>query len=185
MLLLQGNPINRLEMKEFYICFIVGARSLGSTLSFCDDKSELTSFQKQAVITLFEKRGKDKRFIKNWRLISLLDVDFKITSNTLVERLKTVINKLTAYDQTAHVKGCYIGESIRVIQGLIDFPDLEEQEGLIFSSDMEKALNSVYHNFLFSVLMKFGIGLYFNQWVKSLSYGSESCIMFKRLFSVA
>ena len=86
------------------------------TLNFCHDKGDLTSSQQQAVITLIEKRGKDKRFIKNWRPISLLKVDIKIDSKALAGRLKKVINKLIAYDQTAYVKRCYIGESITVIQ---------------------------------------------------------------------
>ena len=47
--------------------------------------------------------------------------------------LKKVINKLIAYDQTVYVKGPYIGGSIRVIRDLIDFADLEEQEGQNFS----------------------------------------------------
>ena len=61
------------------------------------------------MITLIEKRGKDKRFIKNWRPIALLNVDVKITSTVLAVRLKKVINKLIAYDQTVYVKGSYIG----------------------------------------------------------------------------
>ena len=73
-------------------------------------------------------------------------------------RLKKAINKLIAYDQTAYVQGRYTGESIRVIQDLIDFADLEEEEGLIFSSDLDKVFDSVDHNFLFSVLRKFGFG---------------------------
>ena len=122
------------------------------TLNFCHDKGELTSSQKQAVITLIEKRGKgkrftyfycekgkDKRFIKNWRLISLLNVDVKMASKALAVRLKKVIDKLIAYDQTAYVKWRYIGESIRVIQDLIDFADLEEQEDLIFSFGLRES----------------------------------------------
>ena len=71
---------------------------------------ESTSSQKQAVITVIEKRGKDKRFIKNWRPISLLNVDVKIVFKALAVRLKKVTNKLMTYDQTAYVKRRYIGE---------------------------------------------------------------------------
>ena len=98
------------------------------------------------MITLIEKRGKDKRSINNWRPISLLNIVVKIASKVLAVRLKKVIHKLIAYDHAAYVKGCYIQESIKVIQDLIDFADLEEQEGPIFPS--------VDHNVLFSVLRK-------------------------------
>ena len=142
------SPGNDGLTKEFYACFFTEVGSLlVSTLNFCHDKSELTSSQKQAVITLIEKSGKDKRFIKNWRPISFLNVDLKIASKALTVRLKKVIDELIAYDQTANVSVRYIGESIRVIQDLINFADPKEQEGLIFSSDLEKAFDSVNHNF--------------------------------------
>ena len=41
----------------------------------------LSNSQKQAVITLVEKKGKGQRLIKNWRPISLINVDTKIINN--------------------------------------------------------------------------------------------------------
>ena len=41
-----------------------------------------------AVIKLIEKKDRDKRYMKNWRPISLLNVDTKITSKTLAAKLK-------------------------------------------------------------------------------------------------
>ena len=43
---------------------------------------ELSTFQKQAVIEILEKKDKDKRFIKNWRPILLLNTDMKIISKS-------------------------------------------------------------------------------------------------------
>ena len=40
------------------------------------EKDEMS--QKQAVITLIEKKGKDRSYIENWRPISLVNVDTKI-----------------------------------------------------------------------------------------------------------
>ena len=54
--------------------FVFGGE-LGSfvvrTLNFCHEVGELTSSQRQAVISVIEKKDKDKRYIKNWRPISL------------------------------------------------------------------------------------------------------------------
>ena len=52
---------------------------------------QLSVSQRQAVIKLIEKKGRDKRFIKNWRPISLLNVDTKLISKALSERLKNVL----------------------------------------------------------------------------------------------
>ena len=38
---------------------------------------------RQAVIKLIEKKERDKRFIKNWRPNSLLNVDYKIIAKAL------------------------------------------------------------------------------------------------------
>ena len=39
---------------------------LVKTLNYSYDEGELSSSQKQAVITLIEKKDKDKRYIRNW-----------------------------------------------------------------------------------------------------------------------
>ena len=44
------------------------------------DKKEMSLSQKQAIITLIEKKGKDKSYLENWRPISLIIVDAKIAS---------------------------------------------------------------------------------------------------------
>ena len=43
------------------------------------DKKKLSTSQRQAVIKLIEKKESDKRFIKNWRPISLLNVTIKLS----------------------------------------------------------------------------------------------------------
>ena len=50
------------------------------------------------IIKLIEKKT-DKRFIKNWRPISLLNVDQKIISEVLSEKLKKVLPDLISSQQ--------------------------------------------------------------------------------------
>ena len=44
--------------------------------------------QKRVVITLIEKKEKDRTFIENWRPISLANVDAKIMSKVIASRIK-------------------------------------------------------------------------------------------------
>ena len=60
-----------------------------------------------------KKKDRDKRFIKNWRPISLLNVDLKIISKALSEKLKEVLPDLISSQQRAYVKNRQIGQSGR------------------------------------------------------------------------
>lgn len=77
---------------EFYLVFwpIVG-KHLIDCFNYAHDHGALSNSQKQALITLLEKKGKDKRLIKNWRPISLINVDAKIASKTLAKRLEPIL----------------------------------------------------------------------------------------------
>ena len=64
--------------KEFYVCFFDKLGPLlRNSLNFSLEKRELSTSQKHVVTTLIEKKDRDRRFIKNWRPISLLNVDLK------------------------------------------------------------------------------------------------------------
>ena len=75
----------------------------------------MSSSQKQAVITLIEKKGKDRTFLENWRPISLVNVDAKIMSKVIASRIKNVLPGIIHHNQTGYVKDRFIGETIRSI----------------------------------------------------------------------
>ena len=66
---------------EFYRPFwhILGNLMIDS-LNYSYDYGELSNSQKEAIITLIEKKDKDKRDLSNWRPIALINVDVKIGS---------------------------------------------------------------------------------------------------------
>ncbi|KAL9975996.1 hypothetical protein ACROYT_G013225 [Oculina patagonica] len=74
---------------EFYKTFwdLLG-QQLTDTLNYSYLHGELSNTQKQAIIKLIEKKERDRRYIKNWRPISLLNVDVKIASRAIALRLE-------------------------------------------------------------------------------------------------
>ena len=87
---------------EFYIKFWDHIKNIFlCSVKYSFEVGFLSSSQRQAIIKLIEKRDKDKRFISNWRPISLLNVDTKIISKCLATRLVPVLPSIISSDQTA------------------------------------------------------------------------------------
>ena len=70
----------------------------------CFERGEMSSSQKQAVITLTEKKGKDRSSLENWWPISLVNVDAKIMSKVLATRIKNVLPDIIHHNQSGFVK---------------------------------------------------------------------------------
>ena len=60
------------DIKEYYI----------KSINFSFQNGELTELQKQSIITLLPKNGKDNLLLENWKPISLLNVDYKKNSKS-------------------------------------------------------------------------------------------------------
>ena len=83
------------------------------------------------MITLIENKVKDKRFLKNWRPISLIDVDAKVASKSLALRVRKVLNSFIHNDQTAYLKDRYIGESVRLISDILEYTNDNDIEAIL------------------------------------------------------
>ena len=99
-------------------------------------------------ITLIGKEDRDKRILKNWRPISLINVDAKTASKALALRVSNVIHERVHSDQTAYVKTRYIGESIRIVDDILEYPECNEVPSILFTAGFEKAFDSIDHTFI-------------------------------------
>ena len=126
------------DIKQFYI----------NSINYSYQNGKLTELQTQSMISLIPKPGKDNSFLENWRPICLLNVDYKIATKAIANRVKKVLPKLFHNSQIGFMKGRYIGENIRQIFEVLEHAEEQEIPGLIFFSDFEKAFDSVDHDFL-------------------------------------
>ena len=127
-----------------------------------------------------KKKGKDKRFIKNWRPITLLNVGFKIASEALAERLKKILPLLISHEQAAYVKDRFLWETGRLISDIIEVSDVFNIDGFLVTMHIEKASDSLNHSFLLAVLKKFGCGTSFIKWIEAILNKQESCVINNR-----
>ena len=118
------SPGNDGLTKEFYETFWEEIKiSLCNSITRSCQNGELSTSQRPAVIKLIEKKDKDKKLIKNWRPLSLLNVDTKLISKVLAERLKNVLPSLISKNETAYVKGRFISEGGRLISDILEISD--------------------------------------------------------------
>ena len=73
--------------KDFYQTFWQDVKIFFNSLQEYKQLKYLCTSQRQAIIKLLEKPNKDKRYISNWRPISLLNLDQKIISKALAIKL--------------------------------------------------------------------------------------------------
>ena len=130
-------------------------------------------FHKDKLSSSSLRKNRDKRYIKNWRPVSLLNV----VNKTISSKLKTVSPTLISSQQTAYVKKRFIGGSDRLISDIIEISGCFSITGFLVTMDIEKAFDSLDHSFLISVLKKFGFGKNFITWIEILLKDQQSCFI--------
>ena len=105
---------------EFYVAFwdfLGGDRVNVFNVSL--EAGLLPFSQREVLIALIFKKG-DRLEQKNWRPISLLNVDYKLCARVLAGRLLKVIATVVAPDHTCGVPGCYIGENVAFLRDVVE-----------------------------------------------------------------
>ena len=141
------------------------------------EKKKLSTSQRLAVIKLKEKKERDKRFIKNWCPISLLNVDYQFIAKALATRFKETLPKVISFQQMAHLRNRFIGEGGRLISDILEMSESLNLKVYIVTVDIEKASDSLSHSLLLVCLKKYGHGNYFTKWVQMLLECQESYIV--------
>ena len=152
-------------------------KTMVNSFNYGFQKGELSISQRQSVIRLIPKKNKNLLYLKNWRPISLLNLDYKIASKALALRLKKVLSAIVNNAQTGYVEGRFIGENIRLISDILNFTADQEIEGIALFIDFEKAFDSLEWEYLFKALDIFQFGPDFKTWVKILYTNISSCVI--------
>ena len=137
--------------------------------------NQLADSQYKGIITLLYKNG-EREDIKNWRPITLLNVDYKIVSKILANRLKQVLPKIIDSDQKGFVQGRQIFEGNRLLQDIIDYVDMTDDEGAIIFLDQQKAFDRSEWGWVDLCTDHFNFGQKFRDWISMLFKYAKTCI---------
>ena len=118
------------------------------------------------------KKG-DPREIRNYRPITLLNVDYKIMAHALVARLKAVIDDIVSKEQLGFVPGREIHESTLFLKLLQAKMEEDDVEGLIIALDWEKAFDRVSWDYLHQATEALGFGPYMRGWMHHIGLPAQ------------
>ena len=162
---------------EFYKRFwdVVG-EDVVKSINNAFDKGELSICQKRGIITLLPKKDKPTDVLNNLRPVTLLNVDYKIATKVIANRLAKVLPDIISPNQTGYVKNRYIGENVRLISDVIDYTKAKQTHGIALFLDFKKAFDSIEWEYLHKVLDVFNFKRDFKRWVKVFYTDISSCV---------
>ena len=134
------------------------------------------SMKTSATRLVYKKKG-DVKNLKNWRPISLLNVDYKICSKAITMRLSKVLDSIIDPDQTCSVPGRTITHNVTLSRDVLDYIERTDETGILVSLDQEKAFDRVNRAFLMNVLKRFGFGPEFLKWITTFYSGANMRII--------
>jgi hypothetical protein len=146
-------------------------------LNNCLSDGVMPDTLRQAIITLLFKKN-DPEYLKNWRPISLLNVDYKILTKVLVNRVKPVMSSVVDSDQCCSVPGRSSEDNATILRDITDYLEVHERQACAFlSMDQEKAFDYVDWDFLGRVLAKMNFGPKLRAMIKCIYTDIQSAIL--------
>ena len=131
---------------------------------------------RMGIVTLLEKKGKDRLDIANWRPITLLNIDYKLLTKALGQRLKIVLPSLIKKDQNGFIPGGNIFFSAHTVRDILFYCKKENIDLILLALDYTKAFDSVNFDFIHKTFETFNFGEIFKKWIKIIYNGGKSCI---------
>lgn len=129
----------------------------------------------EAAITLIHKQGLEETDVRNYRPISLLNIDYKVYASILANRLKDFLSDYIQEDQVGFLPNRHLKDNIRILMNLIEFYDKNpgRQVGLTFF-DAEKGFDNLNWEFLIAVLKEINFGNKFIEAIKGIYKNQRS-----------
>ena len=169
---------------EFYLTtWEIIKREFTEMVKFAIDiELELGQSQSKGILKLVPKDG-DLSYLKNWRPISLLNIDYKCIAKILANRLKNVLHKVVSKEQFCSVEGRSIVKCNTLIRDIVYYINENDLECALINLDWSKAFDRVDLSFMFKTMSRMGFNEAFIRKVKMLYNGSLSAICINGMIS--
>ena len=132
--------------------------------------------QAEGVLLIYclKRVSKDSFLIKNWRPIVLLNVDLKIWSKAIANRLEET-TELIGLQQTGFIKNRSIFSNILTTMEVVSYVKKKNKPGIIVTIDFSKCLDRVEFSSIRGAFKYFGFGDSFIQMMFLLFTNLQLC----------
>ena len=139
--------------------------------------NKMADSHRESVITILPKDGKDLSDIKNWRPITLTNCDAKILTKALSNRISPILDTIIDPSQTAYIPGRSVMDNIRANRFVKNYCKTNKIDAVLASLDARKAFDSVNHEYIDTVLEKYGFGPNFRKYFRIIYNDLSAKIM--------
>ena len=159
---------SRKTKKNFHSFFTVFIQRLFVMYNQILSEKRLSKRWTNEILTLLFKKKNDKNDLKNYRFIIIMNVNYKIFTEILMQRFVKAFDSVIEEHQSIFLFEKFIDDNIRTIQRIIAKHKDAQQKVVIVFFDQKKIYDRVSHEFLWTALKKLEIFVRFIFWVKLL-----------------
>jgi len=125
---------------------------------FNSELDRLSDSQRIGVITLLCKDASKADTLSAWRPITLLNIDYKIISKVILNKLKPISKSIVSSSQTCGVKGRSIFDNLHFLRNVFDYCKARDLPCIALCFDQAKAFDRIEHRYLLHILERLGLG---------------------------
>lgn len=135
----------------------------------------LPTSMKKVVISPIPKPG-DRNFLKNWRPISLINVDYKIVTRIYGKRMSAVLPFLLKSDQSYSVPGRTIFNNLHLLRNAIRQANKANSNLAVLALDQVGAFNRISHTYLEHLLKLHNFGPTFTNAISAFLHQTKAFV---------
>ena len=128
-------------------------------------------------------KKKDRRDIANYRLITLLNSDYKIFTKALAVKLAKTVPAIIHESQASFIPERRIFDQVKLTKLVVNYAETVEENGTIIALDQEQACDKITCDYLCKTLAKYNLPANFIATVKSLYENAETKVMINGVLS--
>ena len=172
----KGSPGSDGLTPAFYLwAWSIIGEDLNEMLNNCYMCGSMSESMKTALVTLIPKKG-DIKLLKNWRPVSLLNVDYKILAKIITKRLYEEVKNEISIEQKCALKGRQITDIHLNLLAALKNGKQSKDPIIITCYDYTKAFDMIDHSVIWTTLKKMKIKESTIKWIQIMYHNIISKI---------